>query len=294
MTMDERDVLEWVSAEENFRKIRHDVARRILYEAQHQQPMVCEHDACDSDLTRMLEHTERVWSAYGLSDPHWSVVTAPRFRRDAITENQREFYDLGKREAQALDLLLARNSITIPPTAHWLEYGCGVGRVTRWLAQRAGHITGADISLNHLRLASGYCRSEGILNVDWVQIKSIEDIKGLPRFDVFYSKIVLQHNPPPIIVRTLDLVLSRANSGAVAIFQVPTYRKGYEFRVEKYLREMSGISALEMHVLPQRIVFELLHTHGFVPVEVVRDHLVSQADYISNTFVGQRHDSSRE
>jgi hypothetical protein len=41
-------------------------------------------------------------------------------------------------------------------------------------------------------------------------------------------------------------------------------------------------------VLPQKIVFELLHKHSFVPVEVLRDHLVSQVDYVSNTFVARR------
>lgn len=284
----EQDVLQWISGDDNYRKIRNDVSRRFLYETQHLQPIVCEYDATDAQLLQMHQHIEGVWSAYGADDPHWSVVTVPRFRRDAIKDNLQEFYDLGRRETAALDLIFARNGIALSPSLRWLEYGCGVGRVTRWLAERAGEITGADISGNHLKLAHDYCRAEGITNVKWVQIKTIKDIELLPRFDVLYSKIVLQHNPPPIIHRILDALLSRTDPGGLAVFQVPTYKTKYVFRLEEYLSKIDTFKALEMHVLPQKVVFDLLHRHGFVPIEVMRDHLVSQADYISNTFVAQK------
>lgn len=284
----EQDVLQWISGDDNYRKIRNDVARRFLYETQHLQPIVCEYKASDAELQQMHQHIEGVWSAYGADDPHWSVVTVPRFRKDAIKENLKEFHETGRREAGALDLIFARNGIVPSRSLRWLEYGCGVGRVTRWLAERAGRITGADISANHLKLAKEYCEAEGVKNADWVQIKTVKDIEALPPFDVLYSKIVLQHNPPPIIYAVLNLLLSKIDKGGLAVFQVPTYKSQYVFRMKEYLSKIDSFKALEMHVLPQHVVFDLLNRHGFVPLEVMRDHLVSQADYISNTFFARK------
>lgn len=284
----EQDVLQWISGEENYRKIRNDVARRFLYESQHLKPIVCEYEASDSELQQMLQHIEGVWSAYGAEDPHWSVVTVPRFRRDVIKENLKEFHETGRREAGVLDLIFARNGIAASPDLRWLEYGCGVGRVTRWLADRGSSVIGADISGNHLALAREYCESEGVRNAGWTQIRSIFDVAKLPAFNALYTKIVLQHNPPPIIYRILDLLLSKIEKGGYAVFQVPTYKNQYVFRVSEYLSKMHTFKALEMHVLPQKAVFELLHRHGFLTIEVMRDHLVSQADYISNTFFVQK------
>lgn len=284
----EADFAEWLANDANFRKVRNEVAKRLLYEVQTLQPVRCEHEASEEQLSRMLDHIERVWSAYGVSDPHWSVVVSPRFRRDSIQNNTREFYELGKRENEALSLLLGRLGIVVPSSAEWLEYGCGVGRVTRWLATRAERVTGVDISADHLKLAREYCSTEGVENIDWVNVKNMRDVEALGSFDVLYSKIVLQHNPPPIVARILDILLSKVRDGGIAIFQVPTYKKNYEFIVEKYLDSMDSTEVMEMHILPQRVVFDILDKFNFVPVEVLRDHLVSQADYISSTFVARR------
>ena len=52
------------------------------------------------------------------------------------------------------------------------------------------------------------------------------DIEGLPKADVIYSVIVLQHNPPPIMAIIVRQFMKGLNPGGVAYFQLPTYRAG--------------------------------------------------------------------
>ena len=53
-------------------------------------------------------------------------------------------------------------------------------------------------------------------------------------YDVFFSTIVLQHNPPPLIAYILRQVLTQLNAGGVAFFKVQTYGLGYSLLVFAY------------------------------------------------------------
>src|SRR5271169_236009 len=45
----------------------------------------------------------------------------------------------------------------------------------------------------------------------------------LTNVDLFFSIIVLQHNPPPVILGILDAAFAGLRPGGLAFFQVPTY-----------------------------------------------------------------------
>jgi hypothetical protein len=51
---------------------------------------------------------------------------------------------------------------------------------------------------------------------------------------------------------------------------------------------------MEMHVLPQKIVFDLAAKAGCVPLEVQPDHCVGMARWISNTFIFGKSATRRE
>ena len=69
-----------------------------------------------------------------------------------------------------------------------------------------------------------------------------------------------------------------------AYFQVPTYMPGYEFRLSEYAGEMSRLTDMEMHVLPQRAVFDLAARNGCRPLEVQPDQYAGPG-MVSNTFL---------
>ena len=97
---------------------------------------------------------------------------------------------------------------------------------------------------------------------------------------------MLQHNPPPVILAILERVFARLQPGGIAYFQVPTYRAGYRFVLEEYLREDVGKSEMEMHVLPQSVIMQAAARHGLELLEVIEDPYTGmRPGEVSNTFL---------
>ncbi|HEX5123993.1 MAG TPA: class I SAM-dependent methyltransferase [Rhodanobacteraceae bacterium] len=219
-------------------------------------------------MQRLLDHVAAGWSHYGETDPHWSVLTEDRFRKERLDVNRAAFDALGHDNAERFLATLARNGVTLSGTGHCLELGCGVGRITRWLAPHFARITGVDVSPGHLELARAHV-SQFADNADFMRLRRIEDIDAAPPIDAFYSFIVLQHNPPPIMEALLDRIFARMNPGGIAYFQLPTYIPGYRFNAKRYLAERGDKLDMEMHVLPQARVFEVGARHGVQPLEAL-------------------------
>jgi 2-polyprenyl-3-methyl-5-hydroxy-6-metoxy-1,4-benzoquinol methylase len=167
-----------------------------------------------------------------------------------------------------------------------LDFGCGAGRISRWLSEEFDSIYAYDVSKNYLKIAQKYLKNEKISNVHFSQLTSIDDLKAFPNVDLIYSVIVLQHNPPPIIHRIIVQFMKALNPGGVAFFQLPTYKEGYRFLVEEYLGEESPQAEMEMHVLPQHAVFEIVREGNGRLLEVVEDFSTSWG--LSNTFLVQK------
>jgi hypothetical protein len=106
---------------------------------------------------------------------------------------------------------------------------------------------------------------------------------------VWYSRLVLQHNPPPVIAHLLRLAFAGLAPGGLAVFQVPTYRVGYAFDTAAYLAA-EGEPKMEMHVLPQRAVFALAREAGLEVLELLDDShaLANPALGASGIFVFRR------
>ena len=125
--------------------------------------------------------------------------------------------------------------------------------------------------------------------IDWVKLDRIEGLGRLPLMDLIYTRLVLQHNPPPVMERCLVQLLGRLNPGGVAIFQLPTHMPGYSFRPEEYLVALraGSLKSMEMHMLPQRRVFELIQAAGCRVLEIFQDESAGPV-YDSYTFIVQR------
>ena len=121
----------------------------------------------------------------------------------------------------------------------------------------------------------------------YLRISKPGDLSALHGASLFYSVIVLQHNPPPIIAEILAAAFAGLNEGGIAFFQVPTRgRDGYSFRTKDYI-ENDGDGWMEMHAIDQDAVFRLAARHGVRPVEVSPDYC-SGGFGISTTFLMQK------
>src|SRR5262249_3864755 len=137
-----------------------------------------------------------------------------------FAESEIEFWRSGETEANILAGYLADLGLMQLDEASVLEYGCGVGRVTMPLAEKARQGTAYDFSEPHLALARKRAAALGRTNVQLMQLDNPLDVAFEP-CDLFYSRIVLQHNPPPLIGYLLRTLIRALRPGGVGVFQLP-------------------------------------------------------------------------
>jgi hypothetical protein len=120
------------------------------------------------------------------------------------------------------------------------------------------------------------------------QRQQMEQLRRLPKVDAVFSVITLQHNPPPIMAWLLSQLLGCLNPSGVAYLQIPSYRSGYLFEVERYMNS-TATPTMEMHFLPQQDVFRVIQASACHCLEVREDGMVGAEDQmLSNTFLFQR------
>jgi SAM-dependent methyltransferase len=238
-------------------------------------------------MTVLFDHIAAVWSNLGETEPHFSVLSTSQFKPENIDATISAFERSGEVEAALLLSELSGLGLRANGFRRIVELGCGVGRVTRYLAQRAANVVGFDVSKPHLQLARTYLDREGIGNVTLEHVKNPDEPK-LPLCDLFYSRIVFQHNPPPVMLMLIEKALAAIEPGGVAVFQCPTFIHGYEFRVADYLTKMKAIDNQELHALPQREIFSAIVKAGCDVVNCYRDNSLSNPRTVSNRFVVQK------
>jgi glycosyltransferase involved in cell wall biosynthesis/2-polyprenyl-3-methyl-5-hydroxy-6-metoxy-1,4-benzoquinol methylase len=224
---------------------------------------------CPEDqFEKMTDHIQANWSKLGNEEPYWSVLTSEDFKKEKMGDEVGPFYATGQEDLDNLKLFCERNNIAWTRTWKCLEYGCGVGRVTKWLAETFAHVWAYDISGSHIRFARNYLDQQGMKNVTFRQITSLKDLERFEKADIIYTVLVLQHNPPPVITRILKSLLKALNPGGVALFQLLTYQRNYQFSAKSYLENMDHCQGAEMHVLPQSEVFRVVEETGCRLLEV--------------------------
>lgn len=127
------------------------------------------------------------------------------------------FWADGERQ---LDLLLEHTGTELAATDDVVEIGCGVGRLTRAIAQRTATVTALDVSPRMLELAREH--NPHLSNVTWIEGdgRTLAGI-GESSADACLSVVVFQHLPDPELtygyVREMGRVL---RPGGAAAFQV--------------------------------------------------------------------------
>lgn len=222
-----------------------------------------------SQLNALFSRVKVQWSKLGETEPYWSVLTTDKFKLENIEKEMEGFYKSGKSDADLISVFAERNLVDVPNGA-CLELGCGVGRITRFLANRFNRVTAVDVSKGNLDIAQKYLDEHGIENVDYLLCKEPDDINRLANYDIFVSFIVLQHNPPPLQFFMLEKILQHINRNGLCLFQTITYFEKYNFSIDRYLASIDPV--FEMHCLPQKYVFNILQKNNFKILEVTQDY----------------------
>lgn len=232
-----------------------------------------------SRLPELLSVVEDSWEKMGRTEPYYSVLTSDVYKM--MNLDVVGFYSTGKHDVENIFSILDNYNIDAGRLKSCLEFGCGVGRMTKWLARKFDIVHGFDISRSHLEIAKECVAGDG--NVELHHVDSISSLDNLPKVDFVYSLIVLQHNPPPIIAHIISRLLRCLNVGGVAMIQLPTYLPNYVFDVKEYLKIKSH--NIEMHALPQQDVFRIISQERCLPVAIWEDGAMGIGIGISNSFL---------
>lgn len=159
------------------------------------------------------------WEELARLDPFFAVLSDPG--RIGKPWSVDAFFETGRIEVEGM-LAEVGDIATLPTPATALDFGCGLGRLTRPLAATLGRCVGVDVSGEMIRRARE-------LNAEQSGCEFVElDDTGLARFedgsfDLVYSAKVLQHLPSAdVALATIGEFIRIIRPGGVAAFQAPT------------------------------------------------------------------------
>jgi SAM-dependent methyltransferase len=139
-----------------------------------------------------------------------------------------------------------------------LEIGCGVGRMTRHLAEVFGRVDAVDVSGEMIRKARenlAGCPNVGLYETNGADLEPFAN----NTFDFCFSFIVFQHIPSrEVIINYFKEVHRTLKSGGMFKFQVKSGTPS-----EPNTWEGVGFSDHEMSDLADAIGFDVLKTRGY-------------------------------
>ncbi len=166
----------------------------------------------------MLSIHKQTWEELAATDPLWAILSDPA-KKNGKWELS-DFFEKGETEISAA---MSRVPSFPQEKDRALDFGCGVGRLTRAMSMRFNHCVGVDISEQMIAMAKELnCDRQ---NCEFV-VNPSEHLELFPDkyFDFVYSSIVLQH----LVHRSSILAYIREfcrvlKAGGLLIFQVPSY-----------------------------------------------------------------------
>ncbi len=245
-----------------------------------------------------LAKDRRDWEALGRSDPLWAVWTHPDRREGGWAGHEEEFFDTGAGEVAKI--LAAGTGHGVPSgRARALDFGCGVGRLSRALREHFDQVLGLDLSGPMVERARELNRDRPGCSFE---VNSTAELVGLEdgEFDLVLSLITLQHVSDPAAVRSYLRELARvlAPGGLLAVqlpLGVPRRVRWHPARAAHALARVGGLAprwlapwAMHLGGLRQDVVEKSLGAGGVRVLEVQADGRVGSDLIPSRLYLGTR------
>jgi ubiquinone/menaquinone biosynthesis C-methylase UbiE len=226
----------------------------------------------------MSNRVRKQWEALGKSDPYWAVLSLPD--KKGARWDKEQFFHTGVVEIDDVYAKLVSLAVT-PRRAIALDYGCGVGRLSRALSPRFDRVIAVDISASMLQEARTANRE--LSNIEFVHGSGRDLATVADRsIDFVYSNIVLQHSTPRMQRRLIAELCRVVAPGGVLVFQTPSHANlgtvsGALQRVlgnrvlnvaRRVLYGKDGV--MELHALARREVEAILRAGGATLLEAQR------------------------
>lgn len=231
------------------------------------------------------------WNVLAELDPLWTVLSDPEKKFGKW--DYAEFFGTGAREAERVLALCASNGCKVS-YGKFLDFGCGVGRMTRAFSSFFKSCVGIDVSENMLSLARRF-------NSDRTHCEFIASgAEALPfadkSFDFVFSVLVLQHLPTRnMILGYIAEFIRVAKNNGVIVFQLPNevpLRRRIQLRrrlwslfafagiPRSWLFKKLGLAPIRMNGISRREVEDFIRAQG-ARIQAVERYDPSEGRYHS-------------
>jgi SAM-dependent methyltransferase len=217
--------------------------------------------------------TANTWDELAKLDPLWIILHEPDKKHGRWGPD--EFFSTGEAEVSAV-LDKCRELGIALKYERALDFGCGVGRLTRAFALRFSRCVGVDVSAEMVSLARDF--NKQFVNCEFV----VNHSDNLPfpdrSFDFVCSFIVLQHlEAKKEIEKWIREFIRVLRPGGTVVFQLPdepSLRSRIQGRRrvwsllrflgvrERFLYENLGLSPIKMNGLPPNRIRPLVESSG--------------------------------
>lgn len=167
-------------------------------------------------VSRNVSIDSTAWDAFAKHQPYFHILSHPRMI-DPAAADQLEFWNSGDRDVKGLQEFAGLQ----PVDGRGVDFGCGLGRLTRALRSLTAHQTGLDISADMLAQAR-----EANRDSPTIEFRHIQDGRwpvADESCELAISKLVFQHLSSAELMqfslREMGRVLTQ---GGRAVFQIVT------------------------------------------------------------------------
>jgi len=233
----------------------------------------------------MSKDLKRDWEDLAELDPYWAILSVPEKQYSKWDVD--EFFLTGQED---INRMLTHAAKLGYPSKHEfaLDFGCGVGRLTRALSREFTQCYGVDISENMITKAIE-------LNTKFTNCKFITNDKENLQifkdnyFDMIYSTIVLQHMPTKSMIKSYISEFVRIlKEKGLLVFQVPSHIPNLEISLSEagkfndlrkkgfsaeFLYREKKLHPIRMNCVPDEEVVSLLKEQSAKILEIQKDSM---------------------
>jgi len=156
------------------------------------------------------------WELLAQMDPMWAICSDPAKAKGGWESE--DFFTTGEEEINKVMFYLTSLGVEIDYNSSVLDFGCGIGRLTRALGNRFKYVYGVDISPTMIERALAWTTDHK--NVNFVCMEDCALRFQEKKFGFIYSSLVLQHIEPSTANRYIGELMDLLDSRSILVFQI--------------------------------------------------------------------------